>query len=171
MLCSSAASCRIIEQLQQWLRDLSRKGTADCNTTYSRMNACQTPNVLQSRGTETVTLTRDEFTAAMRGGVAVVGLTRTWSSTSQTLSPSICSHNEAWADCLEVTDTARTSYSDGSFHLGPTFLCPRYGFANNAEVSLGSPWLTRWQRSGTSSRCRRRHRPWQCWARALAYSQ
>ena len=76
---------RIIEQLHHWLRDLSRKSKSDCSSVCSRMNACQTSNVLRTRGIETVSITREEFTRAMRGGVKLCGLKRKWSSSSHNL--------------------------------------------------------------------------------------
>jgi hypothetical protein len=76
---------RIVEQLHQWLRDLATKRKSDVSSVCSRMNACQTSNVLRSRGIETVCLARDEFAIGVRDGVPLVGLKRKWSSAPRKL--------------------------------------------------------------------------------------
>jgi hypothetical protein len=43
---------RIVEQLHQWLRDLSRKSKADVSSCIARMNACITSEALKPRGIE-----------------------------------------------------------------------------------------------------------------------
>jgi len=72
----ASPASRIVEQLQQWLRDLSRKSKADASSCIARTNACITSEVLKSRGIEAVSVSRDEYTVALRGGVSTAGLKR-----------------------------------------------------------------------------------------------
>ena len=107
------------------------------------MNACQTSNVLRTRGIETVSITREEFTRAMRGGVNLCGLKRKWSSSSHKLPKS-------YAAIMKPGPTPYKSPTPLGLRIPMTtftwlqhYFAPETGFANNAEVSLGSSWLTR----------------------------
>jgi hypothetical protein len=91
---------RVVEQLHQWLRDLSRKSKADVSSCITCMSACIMSEVLTSRGIEAVSVSRDEHTVALRGGVTTAGLKRKWASSLHRLHETICRKPEAWAAFL-----------------------------------------------------------------------
>jgi hypothetical protein len=134
---------RIVEQFHQWLRDLSRKSRADVSSCVARMNACIMSEVLTSRDIEAVSVSRDEHTVALRGGVTTAGLKRNWASSRHTLP-------REYAGIMKPGQPSSKSPTPLGLRIPMTaltwlqhYFCQASGFADSDEVSMGSSWFTR----------------------------